>query len=346
MLFLLEVSMMKPTDFSFHISNFLGKYMPGIVGASSNTIHSYRDMVKTLMSFYKEEIGISPEKVKISHFNESNILSYLKWLENSRKNSISTRNVRLAAIHSFARYVSRKTPESMYEMQKIIAIPFKKSPKGTLNYIGVESMQKLLALPPISTRAGLRDVTMLSLLYDSACRVQELCDLTPSDIRLDDPATIRVTGKGNKIRIITIMNPMKQLLLSYMENYHLQKPENNHQPLFSNRSGGKLTRKGVSYILDKYFKCAKQQYPELYPDQLTPHCFRHSRAMHMLQAGINLIYIRDLLGHVDIKTTEIYARIDSDMKRKALEQGYDVVPDQEVSLWQDDKSLLEWLSSL
>jgi site-specific recombinase XerD len=303
-------------------------------------------MIKTLLSFYEDEFGVPSEKIKISHFNESSIISYLDWLESSRKNSISTRNVRLAAIHSFARYVSRRAPETMYEMQKIIAIPFKKCRKGTLNYIGVESMQKLLALPSISTRSGLRDVTLLSLLYDTACRVQELCDLIPSDIRLDNPSTIRITGKGKKVRIVMMMEPMKKLLLAYMESYHLQKPENSHRPLFSNRSGGKLTRKGVSYILDKYFKSAKQQYPELYPDQLTPHCFRHSRAMHMLQAGINLIYIRDLLGHVDIKTTEIYARIDGDMKRKALEQGYDVVPDQETPLWQDDKSLLEWLSSL
>lgn len=337
---------MKITDFSLQLSNYLGKYLPGIVGLSTNTILSYRDMFTLMLSFYEKELKISAEKLKIVDFNHDNIFKFLKWLETEHNNKVTTRNVRLAAIHAFAKYIERKCPEYMNEMQRIINIPFKKAAKGTLEYINIEAMQILLSIPNVMTKSGLRDAALLSLMYDSGCRVQELCDMIVSDIRLDSPSTARVTGKGKKTRIVPIMEPMKQLLMNYMKSVNYLDIKKAFCPLFSNRCGQKLTRKGVSHILNKYFIIAKQQNPGLYPEKLTPHCFRHSKSMHLLQSGVNLIYIRDLLGHVDIKTTEIYARIDSEMKRKALEKGNNLIPSVEGPSWKDNKDLLEWLSSL
>lgn len=337
---------MKPINLSVYISNYLSKYLPGIAGLSTNTILSYRDMFRLLLNFYESELSIFPEKIQIDSFNQDNILNFLKWLENKRNNGISTRNIRLASIHSFCRYLMKKEPSLMVEMKQILDIPYKKTKKGTIEYIDRDTMRFLLGLPDIGSKAGLRDAALLSLLYDTGCRVQELCDLRPIDIRLNIPATVKVTGKGDKMRIVPILPSMSKLLKDYMESYGLNKDNLNFEPLFQNRMGGKLTRKGVSYIVDKYVKIAKETYKDYFPDKFTPHCFRHSKSMHLLQAGVNLIYIRDLLGHVDIKTTEIYARIDGEMKRKALEKGMNVVPSDELPIWQENKSLLEWLNSL
>lgn len=337
---------MKPTDFSIHVSTYLSKYLPGMAGLSTNTILSYRDMFTLLLNFYESELSMPAEKIQMRHFNQENFLEFLKWLENKRGNSTSTRNIRLAAIHAFARYIVRKDPSHMFEMQKVLSIPYKRTGKGTMDYINQSAMQTLLGLPDSRTKAGLRDAALLSLMYDSGCRVQELCDLRPCDIRLDLPSTVKITGKGNKTRIVPILPSMAKLLKNYMESHGLLRESQNFSPLFQNRMGRKLTRKGISYIVDKYVQEARKSCHASYPEKFTPHCFRHSKSMHLLHAGVNLIYIRDLLGHADIKTTEIYARIDGEMKRKALEQGMNLIPEEQVPIWQENKSLLEWLNSL
>lgn len=337
---------MKPTDFAIYVSDYLSKYLPGMVGASENTIFSYRDMFNRLLSFYESELRISPEKISIKQFNADNISLFLEWIEHNRGNSAATRNVRLASLHAFARFVERKNPAHMFEMQKILSIPYKRTEKGSLEYISGEAMKYLLAIPDVREKSGLRDSALLSLLYDTGCRVQELCDIKICDIRFASPPTVRLTGKGKKTRIVPIMPSMSALLEKYLEKYKLNHPANNFCPLFQNRMGEKLTRKGVSYIVNKYFQKAKKNEPSLYPERLTPHCFRHSKSMHLLHAGVSLIYIRDLLGHVDIKTTEIYARIDSEMKRKALEKGMNLIPDGQEPVWQENRTLLEWLKNL
>lgn len=337
---------MKPTDFSYHLKNYLAKYLPGMAGLSTNTISSYRDMFTLLIIFFESVTGITPKRLVLKDFNQKNIENFLGWLETERKNLISTRNIRLAAIHAYARYVGRVCPEMMHEMQKIQSIPLKKENKTILKYISIEAMTLLLSLPGAHAKAGRRDSVMLSLMYDTGCRVQELCDLRASDVRIQKPSTVKVTGKGNKERIIPIMDPMAKLMEKYIKEKGLRQQEKLSYPLFVNRSGQKLTRKGVAYILNKYFIMAREIDPAVYPEKISPHCLRHSKSMHLLQSGVNLIYIRDLLGHVDIKTTEVYARIDSEMKRKALEQSHNITPSEKEPEWQSNKELLEWLISL
>lgn len=337
---------MKPTDYSYHLTNYLGKYLPGILGLSPNTISSYRDMFSLMIAFYETVIDIKPEKITLKDFTQHRMERFLEWLEQNRGNSVSTRNVRLAAIHAYAKYLARIVPDIMHQMLKIQSIPFKKYHKTTPEYICIEAMTLLLSLPDIRTQKGRRDATLLSLMYDSGCRVQELCDLTVSDIRLQKPATVKVTGKGDKTRIIPIMDSMVKLLKQYMKEFRLDIPDKSCSPLFLNRSGKKLTRKGVTYIFQKYFAEAQKKTPGLFPKTMSPHCCRHSKSMHLLQSGVNLIYIRDILGHVDVKTTEIYARIDSEMKRKALEKGMNIIPADKEPIWQTNKDLLAWLNSL
>ena len=207
-------------------------------------------------------------------------------------------------------------------------------------------MKFLLKKPDKMTKNGRRNIVLLSLLYDSGARVQELADLKVGDIRIASPSTVKLMGKGDKTRIVPLMKPMSKLLNHYLQENNLIEPHTFDYPLFRNRSKDKLTRAGIAYIVKKYACTAIKEAPGLFPDKLSPHCFRHSKAIHLLQSGVNLIYIRDFLGHVDIQTTEIYARIDGEMKRKALEKSNNNVVSSEMPEWQNNANLMNWLKNI
>jgi site-specific recombinase XerD len=183
-------------------------------------------------------------------------------------------------------------------------------------------------------------------LYDSGARVQEIADTIVADVRLSPPHTIKLIGKGQKSRIVPLAPQNANLLKGYLAEKGLNKPEKKLLPLFTNRSKQKLTRSGISYILNKYVVMARNSTPEHVPDVVTPHCLRHSKAMHLLQAGVNLIYIRDLLGHVDIKDTEVYARADAETKRKVLMDNAGIITPSELPPWQANSELATWLRDL
>jgi len=337
---------MKPTNFAYYLTNFLSRYLPGIAGLSQNTIMSYRDTFSLFLDFCSKNKKIKPEKITLEHLNRKLVEDYLEWLEKIRKCIASTRNVRLAAFHSFCRYLQMEFPDFMHPAQQILSIPMKKNKKVSVEYITVEAMKFLLEKPDSSTKGGRRDMVLLSLLYDSGARVQELADIKVRDFRTTYPATIKLMGKGNKTRIVPLMKPMAKLLNSYLEENRLLEPHTFDYPLFSNRSKNKFTRAGIAYVVKKYAISAIKETPELFPEKLSPHCFRHSKAMHLLQSGVNLIYIRDFLGHVDIQTTEVYARVDGEMKRKALEKNSHGIISDKIPKWQNDKELISWLKNL
>ena len=179
----------------------------------------------------------------------------------------------------------------------------------------------------------------------SVYTAEELVDLRVCDITLADTVTVKLTGKGDKSRIVPVMAPTGQLIRQYIAENHLDTALYRNHPLFTNRSGKKMTRAGITYILQKYAEQAYLSGHEDVDPKLTPHCLRHSKAMHLLQSGINLIYIRDLLGHSDVSTTEVYARADEKMKREALENAYQSPSDGEMPSWQEDNDLLNWLKN-
>jgi site-specific recombinase XerD len=217
-----------------------------------------------------------------------------------------------------------------------------------VNYLSVDGIRFLLQQIPADTKTGRRNLALIALLYDSGARVQELIDLTPSSLKPDKPYCLTLFGKGSKKRIVPLQEEQVRLLLLYMEENNLDMPEYSRRPLFANNRGGKLTNSGVTYILNMYAHNARMLKPELIPDKISPHTLRHSKAMHLLQAGVNLVYIRDILGHVSIQTTEIYARTDSKLKREALEAAYiDVIPNfPSKGSWEKDAQLKTWLKSL
>ena len=334
---------MKITDFSKYLTEFLSVYLPGERGASSNTIASYRDTFVLFLIYNKEKRNIPAEKLQLKLITKDSVVGFLNWLESERNSTPATRNVRLAAIHSFFQYIQYQNPESMQEWQRILSIPVKKTEKPVINYLTVDGMKVLLAEPDQSTRTGRRDLALLSLMYNSGARVQEIIDLTPSMIRLDSPCTIKLIGKGNKARIVPLMKEQVKHLQIYMEENHLTEAYANQYPLFSNSRKEKLTRAGVTYILKKYASQAREKRPDLIPNNLSCHCIRHSIAMHMLQSGVNLVYIRDILGHTSVQVTEVYAKTDSKQKREAIEKAYHDVAPNVLPSWQTNGDLLDWL---
>lgn len=336
---------MKPTDFAIYLSRYLGSYLPGQTGSSINTIRSYRDTFALFLRYCKNEQGIAPEKLTLDHIGHHLIEEFLLFLEQGRGCCAGTRNNRLAAIHAFYRYLQLECPHLLCRCQEILAVPYKKTQQKVMTYLSLDSVKALLAQPDTRTAAGRRDLALLSLLYDTGARVQELCDLCIDDLRFSSPTVIHLTGKGNKARLVPIMAPTEQLLRQYLLEHDPAHEVHRGYPLFCNRVGKKLTRAGVTYILDKYVTLARTSGAAM-PTSVSPHCLRHSKAMHLLQSGVNLVYIRDLLGHADVSTTEIYARADEQLKRKALELAYPSPTPAGPALWQKDDELLDWLKNL
>ena len=335
---------MKQTDFARTLTRFLSEYLPAQRNVSTNTIKSYRDTFKQLLIFYDVELNIKPEHLTFDKIKAETMRDFLHWLEKTRNVSINTRNQRLAAIHSFYRYTQSEHPEILLECQRILGIPFKKRGKKTFDYLLQESLKYILEQPDTAKKRDRRDLTIMATLYDTGARVQELIDLKTSNVRLTKPATIILTGKGNKKRCVPIMGKTRNLLENYMEENRLLEKGYQDHPLFYNGSRHPFTRPGITYILQKYLKKAKESHPEvLFPDSLHPHMIRHTKAMHLLEAGVELIYIRDLLGHVSVTTTDIYLRTNTETKRKALESAYTEVVTQDIPVWYEDTDLLSWL---
>lgn len=334
---------MQPTDFAKHLTTFLTKYMPVERGASTNTIISYKDTFILFLTFTRDHKGIPANKLTLQKITKEVVVDFLEWIETVRNCSAATRNVRLAALHSFFRYLQYQNPQSLLEWQQILAIPIKKTEKTSINYLSIDGIKAILAEPDQTTPSGRRNVALLSLLYDSAARVQEIIGLTPSMVRIDEPCTVKLIGKSGKARIVPLMIKQVILLKEYMTERELLEPYANQYPLFSNSRKEKLTRAGVNYILSKYAGQARVKHPALIPERLSCHTLRHSRAMHLLQAGVNLVYIRDILGHTSVQVTEIYARTDSKQKREAIEKAYTNVVSEHTPSWLLSDDLLSWL---
>lgn len=335
-------------DFSVAIEKYFGQYLVAERGASSHTIRSYRDNFLIFIDYFEKVVGIHIEKIKMDVMDRTLICSYLNWLESEKGNSIRTRNQRLTVLKSFFKYMMYLDPTHMAQWKNICNIKFKKGSSELMNYLTIDGMRLLLEQINTTSRKGRRDLAMLSLLYNSGARVQELIDLTPSVIRLSKPYGLELTGKGRKTRLVPLEENTAKLLERYMEENSLDKIENSSRPLFFNNRKQKLSPSGVTFIIKKYADKAREISAELIPEKISPHCFRHSKAMHLLLAGCPLIYIRDFLGHVSVETTEVYARTDSAHKRKALEDAYQKVgmTNPEMGMWEKDPKLLAFLKSL
>lgn len=328
-------------ELSYYVTSFFTGYLGNEVGLSINTIKSYRDAF-ILYFKYLEETGICKiSKLKMDTLNAENVNGFLDWLEQSRGCSISSRNQRLAALKSFCGYVARKSPEESALCQGVLKIRVKKAPQKPVEYLSVDAVEYILKMPDRHSTQGIRDLAMIALMYESGCRVQELIDLRVGDITFRSPNTVTLTGKGNKARVIPISANAADIIKSYLNSASIC---NMAHPVFVNRYDKPLSRSGVSYVLGKYGHMACKARPELYPPNLHPHILRHSKAMHLLENKVNLIYIRDFLGHSSVTTTEIYARCNPELKRKYIEQASSLITESVKEYSENEKeTLIAWL---
>ena len=336
---------MQPTDFAKYVSAFLTRYLPDEKGSGKNTISSYRDTFVLLLNFLRNEKQIRIEKLTINKISKEVVVEFLDWLQVTRKCNNSTRNNRLAAIHSFYKFLQYENIDSIFESQRILSIKCKKEEHKTINYLSVDGIKLLLQQPDTTMIQGRRDLALLSLMYDAGARVQEIIDLTPSMLQLHNPPTIRIVGKGNKMRIVPLLDAQIKHLRIYMKESGMDSPAISMYPLFHNVWREKLTRAGINYILQKYAAQTRLIDDRLIPEKISCHTMRHSKAMHLLQAGVNIVYIRDILGHVSVKTTEVYARADSKQKRRAIESAYVDISPAEKPIWESNTDILKWLKA-
>ena len=336
---------MKPTDLAVYLRAFLTHYLPMQRNASPNTISGYRYAFVLLLRYCQERCDIPAQRLCLEDIDAPRVLAFLDYIENERRGCAQTRNHRLAALHSFFRYVQTQAPEHLAQCQRILAIPLQRISHEEPTYLSSTALATLLTQPDRSTRRGRRDAVLLSVLYDTGARVQELIDLRVRDVHLASPARVRLTGKGRKTRLVPLMSSTVRALDQYLREEKLDEPASAEAWLFQNQRGGSFSRWGIRYLLKRYSEQARATCPDL-PERITPHTLRHAKAMHLLQAGNPPIVIRDILGHADIQSTEVYARADMEMKRRALEKAPDVVNAPARRSWQREPDLLAWLLSL
>lgn len=332
---------MKKNDFLDYLELFFSSYVFLQRGLSPNTVSSYSDSFLIFFRFCQNERGIRPDKLTFRLIDKLLIIGFCDWLETSSNCSTATRNQRLTAIHSLFRYIQGESPEQIALCRDILSIHMKKTKQKPPKYLSTQAVQAILSGPDPYTMNGIRELAILSILYDSAIRVQELLDLKAADVSLSRQSVIYVRGKGNKSRTVPISPATSDILALYMKKYNIN---DKSAHLFKNRSGIQLTRVGINYILNKYVSTVKKSNPELITIKTSPHVLRHSKSTHLLAAGVNLIYIRDLLGHSSITTTEIYARSNPEFLRKAIEKtAENITPINQETSNSGNEKLVEFL---
>lgn len=325
--------------FNYLLSEFLTSYCCKKRNLSSNTIHSYAITFKIFIHYCMEIESIKIEKINFDIIDDELVKRYLDYVEN--KNSISTRNQRLAAFKSFYQYVMTELPSQLFNGFKILKIPKKKTNKNIIEYISQEALSLVFKQPDITTKKGRRDLVIMTTLYDSACRISEFLNIKLKDLHLDSVPYIEIYGKGRKRRIVTIRNEIKENLEKYICENNITE---SNQYLFSHNNKV-YTRQGITAIIAKYVNTAKQ-HKDIFPKTYTPHIFRHSKAMHLLQNGASLEEIQDYLGHESLDTTKIYAKYNIEQQSKALEKATTNLTDSKLNKWQNDTTILEFLNNL
>lgn len=329
-----------PQSFACLVQQFFVQRLMQQLHASPCTVASYRDTFRLLLAFTHRQLGKQPSDLLLEDLNSELILSFLSYLEVERHNTIRTRNARFAAIRSFMGYVAFQEPSALAVTQSVLAIPMKRFEHPLIGYLSREHIEAILAAPDRTTWTGQRDRVMLATLYNSGARVSELTGMLVGDLTLEPSASVRIRGKGRKERSIPLWPDTAAQLKRWLRAY----PRATEQPLFPNRSGGQLTRIGMTERLKLAAKSAAEQYPELRKRRIFPHLFRHSIAMHMLQAGVDITVIALWLGHESTATTHRYIEADLAMKEKALLSL--CAPSQTTLRYKAKDDVLQFLQSL
>jgi len=335
---------MKTTRFAHYLNKFFTTHLPNTNGYASTTVDSYRYAFMLFLTFMEEQY-IPADKVEVTDLTRKNILAYLEWLQSRRGNSISTRNHRQAVINSFVRYLMYEFPDCLPEFQAILKIPVKKAPQKEIAYLKTDGVKLLFDQVDLDSSNGFRDFAILTLLYTTGIRVSELIKIKVKDASLQAPPTLLVHGKGQKSRFVPLTQQAVDILNRYIGFEGMDKNERLCEWLFKNHMMEQFTRQGINYIIKKYVGLSRNVNPELVPKEFSPHKMRHTTAMELVGSGVDLIYIRDLLGHVSVKNTEVYAKADATKKREAIEAASKEIVPIEDAQWEGNGKLIDWLKN-
>jgi site-specific recombinase XerD len=331
---------------SEYLMPYFYNYLSKTKGLSVHTILSYRDTLKLLLRFLSDNLKQSLDHLTIEELDEKMILNFLDYMEKNKGSSTATRNSRLAGLRSFFGFVGREAPEILNQSRKIRLIPTKRTEHKIIEYLDCGEMEVMFDAVDSSSRTGLRDRALLLTLYNTGARVKEVVDLTLEDLKLDPPCQVKMLGKGRKRRACPLWPETVEALKLYIENRHPRDTSN--RQLFLNANAESITRFGVRHIIKTYAEKAALQCPTLKDKSISPHTFRHSTAMHLLQAGNDINMVRLWLGHANINTTHVYVEMDMDMKRKILRTTTPPTSSDKQGRpqkWQNP-DILEWLDNL
>ena len=335
----------RPNTLARILHQFFVDYLPGLRGMSQHTIQSYRDAIVLLLRFLAMTQDQDIDRLELDNITADGVITFLNHLEIQRQNTVSTRNVRLAAIHVFFRYVAATDPTRLEQTQRILGIPFKRTGVQLVDYLEYDEIQAVLSSVDRSRPEGRRDYALLALMFNTGARAQEIVDLRTHHLQLTRPYQVRLCGKGNKVRLCPLWPQMAEVLQAFCTEKGLEL--NSTVPVFLNQRGEPLTRFGIRYILAKYGRRAQDNTPSLAGKKLHPHSMRHSTAIYLLKSGVDLVSISHWLGHANINTTHRYATLDLEMKREAIARAEcaDDHPKMPTA-WRQDAELLAWLKSL
>ncbi|MCJ7502191.1 MAG: site-specific integrase [Acidobacteriia bacterium] len=313
---------------------------------SRNTQRSYRDTIRLLLRFIDQQHSTDPTQVTVEQVNADLVRSFLTYLEQNRTNSVATRNQRLAAIHSFCRFIARQVPELLDQVREIQSIPLRRSVVPCIAYLEKEEIDIVLATPDRSRPQGQRDYALLLFLYNTGARADEAAHTTLGDLNLGPHPSVRIFGKGGKTRLCPLWSHTSKILRNMLGP---RLDGSREAPLFRNVRGQPMTRFGIHTLVKRTAAKAAQTVPSLREKRATPHTIRHTTAVHLLRSGVDINTIRAWLGHVSLETTNRYAQVDLEMKAKALEtcaiSQADPSPER-TRIWRKDPDLLAFLNSL
>ena len=321
------------------IRRFLLEHLIGERNLSRNTQTSYRDTLVLLLPFVSSTVKKPVDRLTIDDVSPSVIRLFLQHLEQDRSCSVATRNQRLCAIHSLARFIATRMPEEVIWCSQIRAIPFKRTSKAPTVYLEKSEIDALLQVPDRRTAQGLRDYAVLLFLYNSGARADEAARLIVSDLSVGRSPSVRILGKGGKVRFCPLWASTATVLTRLVAGRGF------HEPVFLNRLRQRITRFGIHGLVKRCVSKAGRQQPSLRAKKVSAHVIRHTTAVHLLRAGVDINTIRAWLGHVSLDTTHIYAEIDLEMKAKAL--AHVEIPEESTAKqWRARPTLMAFLKAL
>jgi len=304
--------------FSYLVTRFFVSHLANERNLTENTIASYSDCMRLLIDYACTHLKVTVDKLKTEMFTRDLVLGFLDSLESVRNNSAATRNQRLTAIKTFFQFLARTAPELLHLNECIQAIRPKSTDHKPPPSLTAAEVDAIIAVIAPDTLLGARDRALVQTCYNTGARVQEIADLKIADVRVDGPPTATLTGKGRKCRTIPLWPETVHMIQHYLQLREQMGIESDH--LFINNRGNPLTRFGISRRIALHAQRATRTCPSLADRPITPHVFRHTTALHLLEATGDITIARDWLGHADMKTTSQYIEVSIERKRKALDR--------------------------